>query len=297
MYETIEQMDARHHQERAARHAAFAQGTPVQRDPQIEEDARELLKPLSFDFDAPIKWRGQSGHTHRDEVIAAADAGVQAAQQRTPHDAVAQAFAGCDEAYQRMRHLPEIDTTPPPSFKHGSLRDLIKTITTHPGRDGASDVKRMLGKPFNAIELTADQEYFEADGCTKLPAGSWLFEMSTTDGAKMWVPFSQQIVDGEYRELSEETASEHVNARMFAVLAQLFPGATIAQMENAVADGKYIAYPQREVARLRDDAQRMKAAAEVMARELETARPAMKLLRKWSDLSTEINEVVAADGN
>jgi hypothetical protein len=140
------------------------------------------------------------------------------------------------------------------------------------------DVKMLLGKPVKAIQLgrgciiTATNQYF--------PAGSWMVAMSGADNESQWANFSDEFVKDNFSELKEDTGTNFANARMMAVLQNLFPGATLAQCEDAVKDGKYIAVPQKELNVLRSEKKRLKAVTRQLALELEDARPIVEAARR-----------------
>lgn len=182
------------------------------------------------------------------------------------------------QAFNPYRYEPPKPATTSPFLQHASLDALTEKALQHPsGTAGISDVKEYAAKTIRAFQLTADHYIDDADTVAK--AGTWAVALLTAQNGK---PIWFYMDDVDFRNsFSEPTPSSAtlMNA-LLGICQTLFPGASIAQMEDAVYRGGYIAMSAEQRATKDGALERAQTACRVLAQELECVRPIVKMVKK-----------------
>jgi hypothetical protein len=183
-------------------------------------------------------------------------------------------------------YTPPKTATTSPFLRHASLDALTERALQHPsGTAGISDVKSILGKPCQAFQLTAD--HYIADTDTVAKAGTWAVAMLTAQNGKpIWFHMDDIDFRNSFAELAEDTGSSFANARMWAVLQKLFPGATLAQCEDAVSRGGYLALSAEQRATNDSIIVRQGEIIKRLAKEVEFTRPIIEKVKQVRSAAT-----------
>lgn len=198
------------------------------------------------------------------------------------------------------------DCDHPPTFVHKSWAQFIENL---PSARGVSAVKELTSsKPVRAFQLTAPHEVQETGVTYHLKSGEWYLEMSTVDGGTSWTRYEDEFVrenffDPQYHKQqavpaaevpTPENANRLLTSRLLGILTQLFPGASIAQMEDAVFRGGFIAVSSRDNARRDETNSRLWEVNSKLAKEAEFTRPIVARIREVLNVDAQIATVNAS---